>query len=541
MLAERSGEPSATTEPIGESRLRWWSSPRISLFAVVAAFALALGICLHQLSLPGVLHGVDEYDDGFYLGTVMRLVNGTVPYKDFVYPQPPGLPLLLAPLGLVGRIIGTRSLMADLRILTAFVTAANAGLVAFLLRRRGVVPALVAGAALALFPMALTADKTLMLEPYLLLFCLLGVTVMFSGDELGGPRRLLLAGLVFGFACTLKLWAVLPVAVAVACCLPRWRRDARPLFGGVVVGFLVPSLPFFVLAPRNFLRDLVAIQFLRHHAPATTSAADRLLYITGIPGLPSIHATHTFAFVLAAGFAGLVVVAFVAPVSRTKFDWFVLATGILSVAAMFISPDFHYHYTYFPAVFVALLFGVCCDRLARFVGSVAPRRLRLRPMIAAFAPLAAVGLVVVASVWGVGQETRFDRLDPGILTVGDQGLAVEHVVPAGACTVTDEPALTITADRFVPDRSSCPDVVDTFSTWIAYDPNTLPPSAGPYDPKLVAAWQSWLSQADYAVLSDSPFRIPFSAELIAWFNQNYKLISTSYGVQVYEFVGKRPS
>ena len=110
MLAERSGERSAITGLPDEPRLRWWSSPRVALFAVAAAFLLALGICLHQLSLPGVLHGIDEYDDGFYLGTVMRLVDGTLPYKDFVYPQPPGLPLLLAPLGLVGRIIGTRSL-----------------------------------------------------------------------------------------------------------------------------------------------------------------------------------------------------------------------------------------------------------------------------------------------------------------------------------------------------------------------------------------------------------------------------------------------
>jgi len=541
MLAERSEEPSAITESIVEPRLRWWSSPRIGLFAAVASFALALGICVHQLSLPGVLHGIDEYDDGFYLGTVMRLVNGTLPYKDFVYPQPPGLPLLLAPFGLIGRIIGTRSLMADLRILTAFVTAANAGLVAFLLRRRGVVPALVAGVALALFPMALTADKTLMLEPYLLLFCLLGVAAMFTGDELAGRRRLLLAGLVFGFACTLKLWAVLPAAVAVACCLPRWRRDARPVVAGMAAGFLIPSVPFFVLAPRNFLRDLVAIQFLRHHAPVTTSAADRLMYITGIPGLPSIHATHTFAFALASVFAGIVAAAFVVAIPRTTFDWFALAAGGLSVAAMFISPDFHFHYTYFPAVFVALLFGVCCDRLARFVGSIAPRRLRLRPMIPTAVALAAIASVGAATVWGVAQATRFDRIDPGILTVGDQGLAVEQVVPAGACTVTDEPALTITADRFVPDRSTCPAVVDTFSTWIAYDPNTLPPSSGPYDPKLVAAWQSWLGAADYAVLSDTPFRIPFSSGLIAWFNQHYKLISTSYGAQVYEFVGKRAS
>ena len=539
MLAERSGEPSTITALPDESRPGWWSSPRVAWFGVAGAFFLALGICLHQLSLPGVLHGIDEYDDGFYLGTVMRLVNGTLPYKNFVYPQPPGLPLLLAPLGLFGRIVGTRTLMADIRILTAFVAATNAGLVAYLLRRRGVVPALVGGVGLALFPMAVAADKTLMLEPYLMLTCLIGMAVMFKGNELAGRRRLLIAGVVFGFACTLKLWAVLPAAIALACCLPKWRRQARPLFGGVLAGFLIPTLPFFLLAPSDFLRDLVAVQFLRHHAPDTTSAADRLMYVTGIPGLPGIAATHRLAFELGAAFAVFVAVAYIVPIRRTAFDWFALAAATLGVAAMFISPDFHFHYTYFPAVFVALLFGVACDRVARFVGSVAPRQLRLNKALPAAISVTAIGAVAVASIWGLGQLTRYDRINPGIITVGDKGLAVEHVVPAGACTVTDEPGLTVTANRFVPNRASCPDIVDTFSTWIAYDPNTLPPSSGPYDPDLVAAWRSWLGAADYAVLTDSPFRIPWSADLLAWFNQNYKLISTSYGAQVYQFVGVR--
>ena len=297
----------------------------------------------------------------------------------------------------------------------------------------------------------------------------------------------------------------------------------RPLFIGLAAGFLIPSLPFFLLAPRNYVRDLVAIQFLRHHAPTTASAADRLMYVTGIPGLPSIHATHTLAFILAAGSRSSSPSPTWRRCARTTFDWFVLAAAALSVAAMFISPDFHFHYTYFPAVFVALLFGVSCDRVGRFAGSVASSHFERRPKIG-LVPILGVLLIVAAGVWGVGQATRFDRDDPGIITVGDMGLAVEHVVPKGACTVTDEPALTVTANRFVPDRASCPDVVDTFSTWIAYDPKTLPPSNGPFNAKLVAAWRSWLGAADYAVLTDSPFRIPWSPDLIAWFNQNYRLI-----------------
>ena len=141
----------------------------------------------------------------------------------------------------IGRIIGTRYAHGRRphphRVRDR---GATPGSCAFLLRRRGIVPALVGGVALALFPMAVAADKTLMLEPYLLLFCLLGTTVLFTGDDLASRRRLLFAGVVFGFACTLKLWAVLPAGIALVCCLPRWRDRARPLFGGLAAGFLVP-------------------------------------------------------------------------------------------------------------------------------------------------------------------------------------------------------------------------------------------------------------------------------------------------------------
>ena len=517
---------------------RWWNDPRLATVAAVATGLLALGICIYQLSRPGALYGIDEYDDGFYLGTVMRLVDGTLPYKNFVYPQPPGLPILLSPLGLLGRVVGTRTLMADIRIFTAFVAAANAMLVALLLRRRGIAPALVAGSALALFPMAVTANKTLMLEPYLVCFCLLGACVLFAGDDLAGRRRLIIGGLLLGFACTLKLWALMPVAVAIACCLPHWRRQVRPLVTGVVVGFVVPALPFVLLAPRNFFRDLVAIQFFRQDSPETTSAVERLFLVTGIRGLPSISQGRAVPIVFAVVVVVLVAIAYLVPVPRTKLDWFVLGTATFAVAMMFVSPDFHHHYTYFAAAFMALLFGICCDRVVRFVGSLASQR-PTRRKVEASVSVAVIALVVVGSIWGVAETTHKLRTNPALLTIGEQGRQIKDYVPAGACTVTDEAALTLLADRFVPNRSSCPDVVDTFSTWIAYDPDTLPPSDGPFDPELVAAWRSWFAAADYVVLSANPFRIPWSQELIAWFDQNYRMLAQGDGVTVYQFVGTR--
>jgi Dolichyl-phosphate-mannose-protein mannosyltransferase len=545
--ATLAADTEAGTPP--EAAPRWWSGSRVAMLGALAAGLLALGICIHQLSVPGVLHGIDEYDDGFYLGTVMRLATGTLPYKNFVYPQPPGLPLLLFPLGLFGRIVGTRTLMADIRILTAIVAAVNATLAGYLLRRRGVVPALVAGATLALYPIAVAADKTLMLEPYLVLFCLIGVTVLFKGEELSSGRRLIGAGVILGFACTLKLWALMPVAVALLACLPLWRRRVRPLAIAVIAGFAVPTLPFFLLAPQNFLRDIIAIQFLRHHAPETTSASDRLVAVVGLRGLQGLSQTYTVAFFMAGALVAIILIGYVVPVRRMSFDWFVLGLALVAVGAMFVSPDFHPHYAYFAATFLALLLGVSVDRIARFAGSAIARSMPSRANLGFLAPALAIVLVVGASIWGVTEQNRSLRVNPGLLTLGEMSLPVKALIPAGACTVTDEPALTILADRFVPNRSSCPDVVDTFSTWIAFDPNTLPPSKGPYDTRLAAAWQSWFAAADYVVLSEYPFRIPWTGDLTAWFNRNYRMISPPLSplaisrgessVTVYQFVGQR--
>ena len=64
---------------------------------------------------------------------------------------------------------------------------------------------LVTGVSLALFPLAVAADQSLLLEPYLVCLSLLGVIALFARDGLASPRRVLLAGLVLGFAGTIKL------------------------------------------------------------------------------------------------------------------------------------------------------------------------------------------------------------------------------------------------------------------------------------------------------------------------------------------------
>ena len=47
--------------------------------------------------------GVTQYDDGVYLGAAIRFVSGVLPYRDFVFVQPPGIVVLMSPVALLGR------------------------------------------------------------------------------------------------------------------------------------------------------------------------------------------------------------------------------------------------------------------------------------------------------------------------------------------------------------------------------------------------------------------------------------------------------
>ncbi|TME77525.1 MAG: phospholipid carrier-dependent glycosyltransferase [Chloroflexi bacterium] len=234
------------------------------IWGIIAATSLiAMTLSVYQLTRPGMLFGLTEYDDGVYFGSAIRLVNGALPYRDFVLVHPPGFELLASPVALVSRASGTRDAMAVVRLCMPLVAALNVLLVGALIRHRGRLPTLVGAGMMAIFPAEVGATHTALLEPVLDLFCLLGALLVFHGEMLGGRRQLLLGGVAMGFAGTVKVWAVIPVLVIAVLCLPQvWRRLA-PFISGVAIGFAVPTLPFVIAAPGSFYRDVVTTQLAR--------------------------------------------------------------------------------------------------------------------------------------------------------------------------------------------------------------------------------------------------------------------------------------
>lgn len=226
-------------------------------------------------------------------GDALRLVSGVIPYRDFVMVQPPGAMVLIAPVALVAKVIGSAAGLGIARLLTAAADTACAALLGLLVRHRGVLAAGLASGLYAVYPDALVAAHTFMLEPWLNLCCLTGALLIFDGDTFSErPRRCALGGVAFGFAMAIKVWAAVPFALICLLTLTRPRTASRrlaALCAGGVAGLGVPVLPFLIMAPGGLIQDVITSQFVRsnlmHHAPLP-----RLGNMAGFslfPGIPS--------------------------------------------------------------------------------------------------------------------------------------------------------------------------------------------------------------------------------------------------------------
>jgi alpha-1,2-mannosyltransferase len=129
---------------------------------------VALGLRIYQLARPNYLFGPTTYDDGADFGTALRLIEGSLPYRDYVFLHPPGIAVLLSPVALLAKAIGTDGGFAVARILTACASAAGVLLVGLLVRHRGVLATTLACGLLAVNPDGILDASSVFLEPWLM-------------------------------------------------------------------------------------------------------------------------------------------------------------------------------------------------------------------------------------------------------------------------------------------------------------------------------------------------------------------------------------
>ena len=502
----------------------------------VAATASAAGLVAmllagYPLTFPHMLTGVHGYasgagyDDGVYLTVALRLVHGRLAYQEFVFVHPPGIAWLLAPIAALDRFTGTRDVLVLARLATVLVAGANSVLASLAVRHRGTSAMIVSGVLLAGFPGAYNADHTVLLEPWLVLPCLLAFVTLFPKGQLAlTPRRLLLAGLFAGFAGTVKVWAILVVLPLLVLCMLRLRRKATPFLGGAMLGFLLPCLPFLVTAPRAFVRDVLVAQLARSTTGAGVDAESRIGIMSGLRHFGEAAPTLP---VVDLAVAGAIMMGVILLVSRRRLlaaDWAASAVVVAVVAGLFAPVQFYDHYAYFSAAFLAVFLGVGAGLLSDGLVGLARRRRTdewLPALLSAAGPVAAGAFVLLAFPSGLGGARSYfaDATDPGA--------SVAATIPPGSCVVFDDPVLLLVGDRLGQSRADCPQLVDPFGLWLTEADGSLPHLGGPFRGTFVQMWSKWLNQADYVVLSvPGSSYIPFSPELVDQFNGSFRLVSS---------------
>jgi len=523
---------------------------------VAACAALALALRAYQLSRPGYLLGVTEYDDGVLFGNALRLVSGVIPYRDFAMVQPPGSALLMAPVALLAKGTGTAWGLAVARILTVCADTANVVLLGVLVRHRGPVTVGVACGLYAVYPDALVAAHTFLLEPWLNLCCLAAAALIFDGDRLAtaDTRRLALGGAAFGFGVAVKIWAVVPLVLvglllAVTARQPRppaprtsllralaaRARPAAALAAGAVAGLGAPLAPFAVLAPGGLARGVLVGQLVRN-ASGGRDLTGRLAELAGAPGLLSLPGRVPRPLLLAAvgaAIAGLYAAAYLAAGRRpAALDAYALL-GAVAVTGMLLWPRLYYpHYGAFDAPFLALAVALPVGQLSRGLLSRGPRPggrpAASRAAGAVLATLLAAA-VAAASVVQFRAESR--------LAGTQAAAAADRLIPAGACVVTNDSAYTVAAGRFYSDVAGCPAMTDSFGTMIAMTSGRPRDASAAVLAPVVALWQATLQQAAYVWLTgDTAAQIPWTRQLDSYFLSHFRLIGFAGPPTGYRYV-----
>jgi alpha-1,2-mannosyltransferase len=559
-------EPAAFGGMAGLGR-RLRSVPPAGL-AILTATVLALALRLFLVTRPGFLtSGTVEYDDGVYLGAALRLLHGALPYKDYAFVQPPGIVVVALPGALVGSLTSQATGLAAARVLSVLASTACVPLAGRLVRHRGALACAVTAGLLAVYPADVLSGRTLLLEPWMNLACLLAANAAFRNGRLASPRWLAWAGVAFGCGVAIKFWAAVPAAVLLAACLiarppaqtSRARR-AGALVGGAAGGFAVLAGPFALADPAGFVRETLLDQVSR--VGSYTPVSLRLAHLTGLidvlgrdgkvaaPGttthslfaMGAEASTHTVAVgwpAYAAAAVGIVLIAagyLHGLRQRTPLEWFALATAVLATAAIMGYSAFFYHYPDFPAPWLAIAAGAAVASLACLIQGTPPpgpqppepagpagppegRRARLARRV-----LAAAVAVVILAIAGV--EAR--ELAPAHVPASPA--SVSALVPAGSCLVADQVSFAIAADRFAAPGPGCPDLVDSLAATLALSGGVSPQGGAGQAPKVVAGWEAIFGQARYVWLSGgAPARIPWTPALQSWFSGHFRLLAAFPG------------
>jgi alpha-1,2-mannosyltransferase len=534
-----SGEPRGDSAAAPGSRLAGAGTP-VTL-VIVAATLLALLLRLYWLSRPGFLLSVNEYDDGPYFGSAVRLVYGALPYRDFLIVQPPGITLLMIPAALLSKVTGTAWGMAAGRLLTAGAGAAAVTLTGLLVRHRGVLATVIACGIMAVYPDAIQATKTVLVEPWLVLFCLLGALAIFDGDHLTiRTKRLLWGGAAFGFGGAVEPWAIFPVIVIAVLALRRPRQLAA-YAGGVAAGFLVPVIPFAALSPRNFYDATIVAQIGSRPGAVRYPFWFRLQDMAGLADLT--RPTHLVdlaatALIVAVIFGSLGLGFLLTWRPPPALEMFAVGSLVLIVAAFLWSYQFHYHFAAFLAPFLALSIALPVSALVRDFRLASGRDgAAPSPLVWGGAALAGLAILIMAVIQFGWETNNYPHLRTSVVA------SAERLIPPGSCLLADEVSFAVMANRLVSDVPGCSLLLDSTGTNYAYSHGRDPETGAAGFPRVDAVWTYAFDHAQYVWLSRlSNHRVAWTPELRAYFQAHFtRILNAGAAGALYRRIGLKPA
>jgi hypothetical protein len=393
-------------------------------------------------------------------------------------------------------VTGTAVAMEAARFFVDLVSVTNVVLVGVLVRRRTTLQVMTATGLMAFSQGTIRSSQTILLEPFLVLACLIALLCLVDREGItSSARRLWWCGAFFGVAGATKVWAILPLAAVVIVLSRHGQRSRRTVIGGAIVGFVACSFPFVIAAPASFFQQVVLTQAVR--SAGGFPFIQRLADLTGIPMLStSIGNGDAFGFLVLS--LVLIAVATVAVVSwrrRREAPWPPLArvagwSSLLVGCALLLSPTYYYHYSGFMAPFSALL-------VSSMMGHFSPRyphngalRASIRKAPTSSAVVSALSLLVALVTYEVVTL-------PVAPQVGD---SVSDAIPGHGCILYSDPTLALLDNRFTADVSGCPSVIDWLGQERVLDDGRSLTVSDANNRHLQEVMNHWIKSSDAVVL-----------------------------------------
>ena len=396
----------------------------------VIVFAVALAVRLLVVAAsPAGFNGDFGYDQSVYYSASASLLHGRVPYHDFVLLHPPMIMLALLPAALLGHWTTDHAGFVAANLGLGVVGAVNAALVVVLARRLGLrASAATAGGLLyATWLVTVNAEYSARLEPlanFFFLLALLALVTALDRDGSSRTRWVVASGALFGTAMSVKIWFLVPLAVALGWLVVRERRPAAALWVllGSAAAVVLIDVPFLIASRGEMWTMVVKAQLGR--STTTDPFLERLSELTAAywPQLdPHAAATALFTVLGAALLVAIFAMAWRVPAAR-----YIVCTAVACLVTLWLTPTWFARYADFAAVPVALAAAAAAESLPTRV-----RMLGWLPAAVTFCVMAAVliqNTIAVTTVWGPARMAVAARQVRCVMSDTPEGLIALDVL-----------------------------------------------------------------------------------------------------------------